>query len=140
MIPKDKKIKSTLWLRTGRRSTAATQSQSPAVVKSNMFLKGYFVHNICGFILESIGKAHLDLQRTMVYNNKSVYVHVYITERVILNIVFFIVGNQTFVTIILAEKAPTFISLIPFFITYIFAIMCVYSFVHFTLIPTSIFF
>ena len=41
MIPKDKKIKSTLKRRAGRRSTAATQSQSPAVVKSNMFLKGY---------------------------------------------------------------------------------------------------
>ena len=27
--------------RAGRRSTDATQSQSPAVVKSNMFLKGY---------------------------------------------------------------------------------------------------
>ena len=41
IIPKDKKIKSTLWWRAGRRSTAATQSQSPAVVKSNMFLKWY---------------------------------------------------------------------------------------------------
>ena len=41
MIPKDKKIKSTLKWKAGRRSTAATQSQSPAVVKSNMFLKGY---------------------------------------------------------------------------------------------------
>ena len=27
--------------RVGRHSTATTQSQSPAVVKSNMFLKGY---------------------------------------------------------------------------------------------------
>ena len=35
MIPKDKKIKFTLKGRAGRRSTAATQSQSPAVVKSN---------------------------------------------------------------------------------------------------------
>ena len=40
-IPKDKKIKSTLQWRAGRRSTAATQSQSQAVVKSNMFFKGY---------------------------------------------------------------------------------------------------
>ena len=42
MILKDKKIKSTLYGRAGRPSTAATQSYSPAVVKLNMFLeKGY---------------------------------------------------------------------------------------------------
>ena len=41
MIPKDKKIKSTLKYRAGRHSTAATQSMSPVVVKSNMYLKGY---------------------------------------------------------------------------------------------------
>ena len=40
MIPRDKKIKSTLKWRAGRRSTAATQSQSPAIVKA-MFLKSY---------------------------------------------------------------------------------------------------
>ena len=41
IIPKDKKIKYTIYYewRAERRSTATTQSTSPAVVKSNMFLK-----------------------------------------------------------------------------------------------------
>ena len=42
MIPTDKKIKSTLLWRAGRCSTADTLSQSPGVVKSNMFLKRLF--------------------------------------------------------------------------------------------------
>ena len=41
MIPKDRKIKSTLLWRAVRRSTASRQSQPPAVVKSNMFFKEY---------------------------------------------------------------------------------------------------
>ena len=40
MIPKDKKKIYTI-VKGMETSTAATQSQSPAVVKSNMFLKGY---------------------------------------------------------------------------------------------------
>ena len=41
--PKGQENQIYTMVRTGRRSTAATKSQSPAVVKSNMFLKGYLL-------------------------------------------------------------------------------------------------